>query len=165
MGTTRILGGLQADSFTGAMYEHSPFGKVWYVDVTNGSDGNSGEAPDQAYAGIGTAITASVATRGDTIIVAPGTYTITAVLAPKAMTTIRAAVVNPQFPTVSIRGNIANLITVDVSGTRWIGLEFRATGSTVRNLVHIADTTAVEGLTFEDCTFNGNDQSGGAVGL
>src|SRR3990167_4300406 len=162
MGTTRILGGLQADSFTGAMYEHSPFGKVWYVDVTNGSDGNSGESPDQAYASVGAAIDAAVATRGDTVIIAPGTYTITAALAPKAMMTFRAAVVNPQFPTVSVRGNIANLVTVDVSGTRWIGLEFRATGTTNRNLVHVADTAAVNGLTFEDCVFHGADQNNNA---
>lgn len=165
MGTTRVLGGLQADSFTGAMYEHSPFGKVWYVDVTNGNDNNSGESPDEALASIGQAITNAVATRGDTVIIAPGTYTITSVLAPKAQMTFRAAVVNPQFPTVSVRGNIANLMTVDVDGVRVIGLEFRATGTTVRNLVHVADTTAVNGLTFEDCVFHGNDQSGGAVSL
>lgn len=163
MANTRILGGLQADSFTGAMYEHSPFGKVWYVDGTNGSDGNSGESPDEALASIGQAITNAVADRGDTVIIRPGTYTITSALSPKARMTFRAAVVNPQNPTVSVRGNIANLVTVDVDDTRWIGVEFRATGSTVRNLVHVADTTAVNGLTFEDCVFHGADQSAGAT--
>lgn len=162
MGNTRILGGLQADTFLGAMYEHSPFGKVWYVDGTNGSDGNSGESFDEAYASIGAAIDAAVASRGDTVIIRPGTYTITSALAPKATMTFRAAVVDPKFPSVSIRGNIANLVTVDVDNVRFIGVEFRATGSTVRRLVHVADTTAVNGLTFEYCVFNGNDQGGGA---
>lgn len=163
MGNTRILGGLQADTFLGAMYEHSPFGKLWFVDGTNGSDGNSGEAFDEALASIGQAITNAVASRGDTVVIRPGTYTITAVLAPKAMMTFRAAVVNPQFPTVSVRGNLANLMTVDVDGVRVIGLEFRATGGVNRNLVHVSDTTAVNGLTFEDCVFHGADQGGGAV--
>lgn len=98
-----------------------------------------------------------MATRGDTIVVAAGTYTITAALAPKAFTTFRAAVVNPQFPTVSIRGNIVNLMTIDVSGVRIVGFEFRNTGVLVLHQIKVADTTAVNGLTFEDCVFHGAD--------
>lgn len=167
MANTRILGGLQADSFTGAMYEHSPFGKVWYVDGTNGSDGNSGESPDEALASIGQAITNAVADRGDTVIIRPGTYTITSALSPKARMTFRAAVVNPQNPTVSIRGNIANLVTVNVDDTRWVGLEFRSTGTTVADIVIVANSAAINGLTFEDCVFHGADQGAvnGACGI
>src|SRR3990167_9746079 len=159
---------VQADNFMGSIYEASPFGKIWYVDVTNGSDGNQGDGPNagEAYASIGAAITASVATRGDTIVVAPGTYTITSALAPKAFTTIRAAVVNPQAPSVSVRGNIANLLTVDVNGCRFVGIEFRATGASTgaavnRDLISLGATTAITGgVTFEDCVFNGNDATG-----
>ena len=157
---------VQADNFLGSIYEASPFGKTWYVDVTNGSDGNAGDGPNagEAFASIGAAITAAVATRGDTVVIYPGTYTITAVLAPKAFMTFRAAVINPQTPSVSIRGNIANLMTVDVNGVRWIGCEFRATGTTAADLVKLSATTAITGgVTFEDCVFNGADQSGGAV--
>ena len=157
---------VQADQFLGSVYEASPFGKIWYVDVTNGSDGNLGDGPDSAFASIGAAISASVATRGDTVVIAPGTYTITSALAPKAFTTFRAAVVVPQTPSVSIRGDITNHVTVDVDGVRFIGIEFRATGATTgaasnRDLVKLADTTAITGgVTFEDCVFNGADATG-----
>lgn len=160
MGVPSRFGQIQADAFLGSAHDNSPFGKIWYVDVTNGSDGNSGEAPDEAYASIGAAISAAVATRGDSVVIAPGTYTITSALAPKAFMTFRAAVINPQAPSVSIRGNIANLMTVDVNGARFVGVEFRATGSTAKDLIALAATTAITGgVTFEDCVFNGNDQT------
>ena len=166
MGRPSRFNQIQADAFLGATTDNSPFGKVWYVDGTNGSDGNPGDAPDEAYATIGAAISAAVATRGDTVIIYPGTYTITSALAPKAFMTFRAAVVNPQAPSVSIRGDIANLMTVDVNGCRFIGLEFRATGASTgaasnRDLIALATTTAITGgVTFEDCVFNGNDATG-----
>jgi hypothetical protein len=152
------FGELQANAYLGSAHDNSPFGKIWYVDVTNGSDGNSGEAPDEAVAGIAAAISRAVATRGDSVHIAPGTYTITSALSPKAFMTFRAAVLNPAAPSVSIRGNIVNLMKVDVNGCRFIGLEFRATGQTVNDMIKLADTTAITGgVTFEDCVFNGND--------
>ena len=154
---------VQADQFLGSQADASPFGKIWYVDVTNGSDGNAGDAPDQAFASIGQAITAGSATRGDHVVIYPGTYTITSALSPKAFMTFKAAVLNPQAPSVSVRGNLATLVNVDVDGTRWIGVEFRATGTTARDLVRLADTTAITGgVTFEDCVFHGADQSPGS---
>lgn len=161
---------VQADNFMGSIYEASPFGKIWYVDVTNGSDGNLGDGPNagESFASIGAAITAAVATCGDTVVIAPGTYTITSALAPKAFMTFRAAVVNPQAPSVSIRGNIASLVDVDVNGARFVGIEFRGTGTTVRRLVKLADTTAITGgVAFEDCVFHGGDAGSvnGASGL
>lgn len=164
MGITRY-NQVQADNFLGTIHEASPFGKIWYVDGTNGSDGNLGDGPNagEAFASIGAAITAAVATRGDTVVIAPGTYTITSALAPKAFMTFMAAVVNPQAPSVSIRGNLATLVNVDVNGCRFIGIEFRATGTTNRDLVRLADTTAITGgVTFEDCVFHGADIAQGA---
>lgn len=168
MGQPSRFGQIQADAFLGSAHDNSPFGKIWYVDGTNGADGNSGSAPDEAYATIGAAISASSATRGDTIEIYPGTYTITSALSPKAFSTFRAAIVNPQTPSVSIRGNIASLIDVDVNGCRFVGIEFRGTGTTVRRLVKLADTTAITGgVLFEDCSFHGADLGSvnGASGL
>ena len=76
--------------------------------------------------------------------------------------TFRAAVVNPQAPTVSIRGNVAQLLTLEVDGCRFIGLEFRASGTTARQLVRIGHTVGVIGGTFEDCTFHGADTETGS---
>ena len=155
MGVPSRFGQIQADAFLGSAHDNSPFGKVWYVDVVNGADGNAGDAPDEAYSTIGAAILAAKATRGDTVVIAPGTYTVTSALVAKAMMTFRAAVVNPQFPTISIRGNIAEMVTADVSGTRWVGIEFRSTGATTAHIVDVADGASVEGATFEDCVFRG----------
>src|SRR3989344_6707533 len=101
---------VQADNFMGSIYEASPFGKIWYVDGTNGSDGNLGDGPNagEAFASIGAAITAAVATRGDTVVIYPGTYTITTTLAPKGFMAFREALVNPFTPSVSVRGNIGH---------------------------------------------------------
>ena len=154
---------VQADQFLGSQAEASPFGKIWYVDGTNGANGNTGLAPDEAYGDIATAILASVATRGDTIVVAPGTYTVTAALVMKANLTIKAAIVVPQYPTVVIAGNIAELVTVDVSGTRFIGIEFQGTGYTCVEMIDIADGAVVNGCTIEDCKFS--TSSGEAVGV
>ena len=165
MGVTKF-DQVQADNFMGSIYEASPYGKIWYVDGTNGSDGNLGDGPNagQCFASVGAAISAAVATRGDTVVIYPGTYTITSAISPKAYMTFRAAIVNPQAPSVSIRSNLRNPVTVDVNGVRFIGIEFRATGTTSARLVTLADTTAITGgVTFEDCVFHGDDQSGGAV--
>jgi len=48
MGVTKF-NQVQADQFLGSQADASPFGKIWYVDTTNGADGNSGQAPDEAY--------------------------------------------------------------------------------------------------------------------
>ena len=124
---------LQASQFLGSISDASPFGKIWYVDGTNGADGNQGTSPEEPFATIGAAQSASVASRGDMIVIYPGTYTITTALAPKAFTTFRAAVVVPQNPSVKISGNLANLMTVNVDGLRFVGIEFINTGTTGRD--------------------------------
>ena len=47
-------------------------GNIWFVDVTNGLDTNSGKKPEEAFATIGKAI--STAASGDAITVKAGTY-------------------------------------------------------------------------------------------
>lgn len=162
MGVTRY-NLVQADQFLGSQAEASPYGKIYYVDGTHGADDNSGLTPEEPKSTIKGAIDATIATRGDTIVVYPGTYTITAALAPVANTTIKAAHVVPHYPTVTIAGNIAELVTVDYSGCRFIGLEFKATGYTAVETVDIADGADVNGCLFEDCVFT--TSLGGAVGI
>lgn len=150
---------VQANAFIGPMLEISPFAKVFYVNGSSGSNGNSGLSPDEAFASIATAIAATTSGRGDVIVIAPGTYLQTAALVPKAGNVFKAAVVANRAPTVLITGNIADLIQVDVANVKFIGLEFKATGSTADNLVDVADTAAVAGLEFYFCVFNGADQT------
>ena len=135
----------------------NPFGQVWYVDGTNGADGNTGKYPKDAFATLGAARTASTA--GDTIVIAPGTYTQTAAaqpLTPKSNQTWIAALINSRRPTVIITGTAeAVVVDVDVNGVQFIGIEFNADSATVAQLVRVANTAAVLGLTFRLCRFNG----------
>jgi hypothetical protein len=150
---------LQADMIVGPTAEVSPFGKLWFVNGSGGSDGNTGKSPAKAFATIAAAISASVANRGDQIIIAPGTYSISAALVPKAYTIFKAAVMSPRNPSVKISGDIADLVQIDVDGCQFHGIEFLAAGNTADNLVDIADAAAVVGCLFRNCVFNGADRT------
>lgn len=149
------------------------FGDVWYVDGTNGAAANTGRYPDSAFATLAQALAASAA--GDTIIIAPGTYTVdvgTASVAPKSQQHWEAAViVEGGAPTVIITqdadDNANPLFAVDVDGVVFRGIEFRlvAGGTTAVNLLSAAQTTAARGLTFEDCWFNLNDVDAAVKGI
>jgi hypothetical protein len=160
---TRFVGGVQADFFLGlGMGDGNIFGNTWYVNgaTGGGSDSNpynTGNTPATAFASIGAAIAAAAA--GDTIIIAPATYTVTSAIVPKARQIFKAAVVNPRCPSVIITGNIADVVQIDVDNTKWVGIEFRAAGNTADNLVDVADAAAVTGLEFWFCTFNGADKT------
>jgi hypothetical protein len=162
MGVTRF-DLLQANQIIGggmgAVPAVSPFAKVFFVDGTNGSDTSDGRSPDRAVATIAQAIALSTSGAGDHIVIAPGTYTVTAAVVPKARNVFRAAVLTEVTPSVVISGNIADVVQVDVSGTEWYGIEFKAAGATADNLVDIADAADVSGAKFIGCTFNGNDQT------
>jgi len=148
---------VKANAFIGAVPGVSPFNKIIYVDGTNGGDGNDGKSPSSAVASIGQAITIGAA--GDTVVIAPGTYTITTAIVPKARMIFKAAIMVQREPTVSIASAIALPVTIDVDGVQFHGIEFIATDNAVTNLVDIAETTAVNGLTFNGCVFNGADKT------
>jgi hypothetical protein len=159
MGTTNF-DVVSANQFIGGgLNGTSPFAQIFYVDGTNGSDGNTGKSPRKAFQTIAAAIAATTSGRGDVIYIAPGTYLQTASLVPKARNIFRAAVLAPREPAVKISGNVADLVQIDVDGVQFHGIEFLATGATTDNLVDIADTVAVLGCRFEGCVFNGADQT------
>lgn len=150
---------VQANVFIGPRPEANPFGATYFIDGTNGSDSGSltGLSPRKAFASIGYAISRGVA--GDNFVIAPGTYTVTTAIVPLARQFFRAAVINPRVPTVSISGNIADVVQIDVSGTSWYGIEFLAAGNTADNLIDIADGAAVNGAWFVSCVWNGADKT------
>ena len=137
----------------------TPGARAWFVDGTNGNDSNIGDQ-DSPFASIAAAITSSAATRGDVVVIAPGTYTITSALVPLAnMSFIAGLQNNPRRPSVTITGNIADLVQIDVAGTHWEGIEFKASGATADNLVDIADGANVAGVSFVNCVFHGGDKT------
>ncbi len=151
---------VQANQFLGPFPQDNVFAAVFYVDGTNGSDGNTGKSPSLALQTIAAAISAAAA--GDSIVIAPGTYSSAAPLVPKARQLFRAAVIMPRNPTVKITGTSAitsELLQVDVSGCTFIGIEFLAGDNALTNLVDIADGADVNGCWFLSCVFNGADKT------
>ena len=138
------------------------FGRTYYVDGTNGSDSNTGLDPNSAFATLGAARTASSA--GDTIVIAPGTYTQTAAaqtLTPKANQVWLAAIPNGGgTPTVIITGTAeAVVVDVAVDGVVFQGILFQADHNDVTELVRVAQGAAVDGVSFIDCWFDGNSKT------
>lgn len=149
---------VQANAFIGPMPQANPFGTTYYVDGTNGADSGAkdGKSPSKAFASISYAITRSVA--GDNFIIAQGTYTETATLTPLANQHFRAGVINPRNPAVKITSVIAgDIVTIDVNGCSFFGIEFLAGHNDNVNIVDIADGAAVAGCWFHTCVFNGAD--------
>lgn len=139
------------------------FGATYFVDAANGSDTLSGHTVQDAMATIASAITASQA--GDTLILSPGTHSVdvsVAALAPKADTRIVGAI--PSFggmPSTVITHDAddgADLILVDVDGVVFQDIKFLmvAGASAALRTVAVAQTTAVNGLSFVDCWFDQN---------
>lgn len=145
---------------TGAV---NPFGNVYFVVTSGGSDGNTGLDTQRPFATIAKAI--SDGSAGDTIVLGPGTHSVdvsTAALVPLADMQFVAAI--PPWggkPTTIITHDAddgANLVTVDVDGVGFYGIEFLhvAGASTAVTTMSVSQTAAVTGITFQDCWFNQN---------
>lgn len=106
------------------------------------------------------AVAACVDGRGDTILVGPGTYTLTTVLnIQKDDVTIKAAHVNPVSPTVKITSSLADTVEVEADHVRFEGIEFEAGADACTNLINVADTVAVVGFEVENCVFDPNGKA------
>lgn len=132
-------------------------GKVFYVDSTNGSDGNSGATPAQAVATIGQAQTLATASVGDMVVVMPG-YTETRTT---ALTLSKAGVSYIGLgngllrPTITGNGTI-NAISITGDNVTLSNFQFpapstddqtsdinvAAAGAVISNTYHIGSTTA-----------------------
>lgn len=140
----------------------NPFGTVYYVDGTNGSDSNTGKDPTDAFATIEAAD--AVASAFDTIVIAPGTYTVAAAsspITPVANLHYKAAV--PPMggkPTViwtgADSGSLTELVEVNVDNVIFEGILFQADDANLAQLINLADTANCAGIKFIDCWFDAN---------
>jgi len=153
----------------GAVRGVNPFGDVWFVDPSVGSDTNFGKTPAQCKSSIASTISSAVA--GDTILLAPGTHSVdvsTAALVPLADMTIRGAIPShggmPSTVITHDADDGADLCLIDVDGVVFEDIKFLliAGGSTALRTMAVAQTTAVNGLAFRNCWFDLNsvDASG-----
>ena len=141
----------------------NPLGSVWYVAASGGNDSSAGTDPTEPLATIAQAI--SNASAGDTIVLGPGTHSVdvsAAALIPKADLKFVAAIPphggKPSTIITHDADDGADLITVDVDGVVYEGIEFLmvAGGTTAIRLLSLAQTTAINGIVFRDCWFNLN---------
>ena len=147
------------------------FGFVYYVDGTNGNDANTGRDPLDAFSTLAKARSSSLA--GDTIVIAPGTYTVdvgTSSLAPKTDQLWMAAQPShggaPNVVITQDADDSANAaVAIDVDNVVFKDIEFKlvAGGTTALYTVDAAQTTAVRGLVFENCWFNLNSVDAAGV--
>lgn len=127
----------------------SKTGKVYYVDATNGGDGNDGSAPDQALATIQAAIDKCVSGAGDIVYIYPGSYDENLTITSKDYVHL----IGVQLP---------GYARPDVVPTTGVALDIDTSQGTV--LKHIrfysADSDVVQnegnGFHFEDCVFDGD---------
>ena len=164
-GLTNFPGGLSSMGVplnsTGSL---NPFGDSWFVSTAaNASDGNSGKDTVHAFATVAKALSKGAA--GDNVILSPGTHSVdvsVAALIPKADMQFLGAISplggKPSTIITHDADDGAVLVTLDVDGTGWHGIEFlMVTGSTTAvDLFDVSQTTAVNGLAFSDCWFNLN---------
>jgi len=123
--------------------------KVFFVDATNGNDGNDGLDVARPVATIQKAVDLAVTDRGDTIMVAPGTYAETVTVTSKNYLSIIGMVI-PGYakPDVAPTTGIA-LNSVTTQGLVLRHMRFVSTDS---------DTVVNQGngFLFQDCVFDGN---------
>lgn len=120
-------------------------GLVWFVDTTNGSDGNQGLDPTQPLKTIGQAILKAGNGTGDTIYVFPGTYA-------------EALTVNKDYLAI-IGATMAGYAKPDIGGG--LALTVSAQGFMSRHCRYygVADDTIVQegnGFLYDDCVFDGD---------
>ncbi len=142
----------------------NPYGKRIFVDGVSGNNAG-GLTPQTAFLTIQLGLAAMEA--GDEMIIAPGTYTLVATFTPLANQVFRAAVVRGNAPTVTITSTSAltgDMVSVDVSGCEFTGIQFLAGHANLATLVDIADAADVSGLKFDQCVFNGADKTS-VIGL
>ncbi len=132
---------------------------VYWVDGTNGDDTNTGKRSDKAFKTIEKFFAVDAAR--DVCLVFPGTYTVATAslpLTPLANTKLIAAIPSPR-PNVVITddagGSDTELVDVEVDNVTFQGIRFLAAHNDIANLVKVADTANVVGLTFDHCWFDG----------
>jgi len=132
---------------------------VYWVDGTNGDDTNTGKTLARAWKTVEKFFANDA--QYDVCLVMPGTYTVASgslPMTPLADTKLIAAIPSPR-PNVIITddagGSDNELFDAEVDNVTFSGIRFLAAHNDIVNLVKVADTANVVGLTFDNCWFDG----------
>jgi len=141
---------------TGGAADSVILGTIWFVDTTNGSDGNSGLLPTQAFKTIQKAITTQIANTsglGDIIYIAPGNYT---EILTGNLTNVSLIGCNTGHPwqAVMVYPGTTTAYTGDMSGAMFKNITFMsaASGAPTLPAVHLGN---MRYSIIEDCHFSG----------
>jgi len=170
MGTTNF-DVVKASAFIGGvMPAINPFGNVWFVDGSNGGDGNSGKTPDLPFATIQNALDKCSA--GDTVVVFPksmgatdtdpNSYAETLTIDPgQYCVTILGVGGRAQggLPQVKKGSGTTALLTIQAPGCRILNMGFNGSGSTGGGILldddggstKTAFGTEIAGCHFKNC--------------
>src|SRR6266850_3777704 len=120
-------------------------GTAWFVDATNGNNGNSGTDPGNAFKTITKAH--AVATAGDTIFIQPGSYTENLVITKNYITLHGAQIAGYGRPDVVPAAGIP--LTVNTQGFAAVNMRFAGTA---------ADSVkqSGNGFLYNNCVFDGD---------
>lgn len=148
-----------------------PGAKTFFVGPTTytavggiaASDGNDGESPQAPLLTINRANTLAVASRGDTICLMPGTYTMTAAQA-LTRAACRLVALKPYSATITGDGVITTLLTVDVNDIEFAGLRLLGVAALTR-LLDLANTTAIRNFHMHHCKVIGLETVAGVTGI
>ena len=160
-------GGIPVDSGT-----NPTFGKVWWVDGTNGSTSGPGDTPDTAFNTVQLAVTAQIAdtsSLGDVIYVMSGTYSEAVVASVFNKVQLIGAVLGNTAKGVIIYNSAGHALEVGADTT----YNNSMINSTLRNLTFYTPASSNQELAavridtiqqsvIDNCFFLGNYNAGGA---
>jgi len=161
----------------------NPFGNIWYVDGTNGSDSNSGKTPSKAFSTIQTAVTRAAG--GDTVLVLPKaitdftgdptsyaeTVTIAATKPGLSLIGVPRGLTQGGLPQIKIGAGTTAMLTIRAAGCFIANLGFNGASSTGGGILldddYSAKTafgTTIWGCHFKNCKKHATNGSlGGAI--
>jgi hypothetical protein len=120
-------------------------GTAWFVDATNGNNGNSGTDPGNAFKTITKAH--AVATAGDTIYIQPGSYTENLVITKNYISLVGAQISGYGKPDIVPVSGIP--LTVNAQG--FAALKVRFAGTAADSVKQSGN-----GFLYSDCVFDGD---------
>ena len=127
------------------------------------ADGNDGESPQAPLETIARAHTLAVASRGDTICLMPGTYTLTTALAFTKIG-VRLVALKPYASTITGDGVITNLMAIDGNDIEVAGIRFLGVAAAVV-LLDIGNTSVVRNAHIHHCKFIGLETVASVEGI
>lgn len=128
------------------------------------NDGNDGESPQSPLSTIAEALDKCVSGRGDTIVLLPGTYTLTAKLDFTSKVGVRLVAAKPRSATITGDGVLTTLISVDSNDVEFAGLRIAGVAA-LTLFVDLANTSSIRNFHMHHCDIIGLESVASVTGI